>query len=96
MTYQALPKVLEIKNSPVAGQGVFAKEDISTGTALGVSHLIIDDIIHRTPLGGFINHSEAPNCLKYYEDGFYFLQTIEHIKAGEELFLKYTFYEIDK
>ena len=68
MTYQALPKVLEIKNSPVAGQGVFAKEDISTGTALGVSHLIIDDIIHRTPLGGFYNHSNEPTVIRMVSD----------------------------
>ena len=96
MSYQALPEGLHIKDSPVAGQGIFTKKDISTGINLGVSHLIIDDVIHRMPLGGFINHSDTPNCLKYYEDGFYFLQTIKEIKAGEELFLKYTFYEIDK
>ena len=96
MSYKALPDGLHIKDSSIAGQGVFTKVDIASGINLGRTHLIIDDIIHRTPLGGFINHSDDPNCLKYYEDGFYFLQTIRKIKAGEELFLKYTFYEIDK
>jgi SET domain-containing protein len=96
MSYQALPKELHIKDSPIAGQGIFAKEDISAGTYLGMSHLIIDDIIYRMPLGGFINHSDTPNCLKYYEDGFYFIQTKTKIKAGDELFLKYTFYKISE
>ena len=94
MSYQALPKELHVKNSPVAGQGIFAKEDISAGTNLGMSHLVIDDIIYRMPLGGFINHSDTPNCLKYYEDGYYYIQTKTKIKAGDELFLKYSFYKV--
>ena len=95
MSYQALPKELHVKDSPVAGQGLFAKEDISAGTHLGMSHLVIDDIIYRMPLGGFINHSDTPNFLKYYEDGFYFIQTKTTIKEGDELFLKYTFYSVE-
>mgnify|MGYP003143195376 FL=1 len=94
MSYQALPKELHVKDSPVAGQGIFAKEDIDAGTNLGMSHLVIDEIIYRMPLGGFINHSDTPNCLKYYEDGYYFIQTKTKIKAGEELFLKYSFYKV--
>ena len=94
MSYQALPKELHVKDSPVAGQGLFAKEDISAGTHLGMSHLVIDDIIYRMPLGGFINHSDTPNCVKYYEDGYYFIQTKTKIKAGDELFLKYSFYKV--
>ena len=94
MRYQALPESLHIQDSPVAGQGLFAKEDIPTGTHLGMSHIVIDEIIYRTPLGGFINHSDEPNCLKYHEDGFYFVRTSKSIKAGDELFLKYTFYKI--
>jgi SET domain-containing protein len=96
MSYQALPKELHIKDSPVAGQGLFAKKDIPRDTYLGMSHLMLGEIIYRTPLGGFINHSDTPNCLKYFEDGFYFIKTINSIKTGEELFLKYTFYEIEK
>jgi SET domain-containing protein len=96
MSYQALPKELHIQDSPIAGQGLFAKEDIPVGTYLGMSHLIVDDIIYRTPLGGFINHSDDPNCLKYYEDGSYFIRTKDAIKTGEELFLEYTFYKITK
>ncbi len=92
--YQALPSRLHIKDSPVAGQGLFAKEDIPAGMVLGMSHLIVDEVIYRTPLGGFINHSEDPNCVKWNEDDKYFVKTIRHISEGEELFLKYTFYSI--
>jgi len=92
--YQALPSRLHIKDSPIAGQGLFAKEDIPAGMVLGMSHLIVDEVIYRTPLGGFINHSEDPNCVKWNEDDKYFVKTIRHISEGEELFLKYTFYSI--
>ena len=61
---------------------------------LGMSHIIIDDVIYRTPLGGFINHSDDPNCMKWNEDNKYFVKTIKPIHKDEELFLKYTFYKI--
>ena len=104
MTYQALKPFLEIKDSPVAGQGVFAKEDIPADTKLGNSHMRFmpkqeDNLnIIRTPLGGFMNHSDDPNCVKWGNkyDGFeaWFIKTIKPIKKGEELFLKYTFYQV--
>ena len=56
MTYQALPKELHVKDSPIAGQGIFAKEDIDAMMYIGVSHIIIDDIIWRSPLGLSLIH----------------------------------------
>ena len=94
MTYQALPKELHIKNSSIAGQGIFAKEDIDAMMYIGVSHIIMNDIIWRTPIGGFINHSDNPNCIKWCVDNIYHMKTIREIKKGEELFLKYTFYKV--
>ena len=94
MTYQALHSWLHIKDSPIAGQGIFAKESIPAGMVLGMSHLIVDEVIYRTPLGGFINHSDEPNCVKWCEDDKYFIKTIHSIHKGDELFLKYTFYEV--
>ena len=94
MTYQALPKELHIKDSPISGQGIFAKEDIDAMMFIGVSHIIMNDIIWRTPIGGFINHSDDPNCIKWCEDNIYYVKTIREIKKGEELFLKYTFYKV--
>ena len=64
MTYRALPDGLYISTSPVAGQGVFTSKSLPVGTELGMSHIIIADEIIRTPLGGFINHSDTPNCEK--------------------------------
>ena len=96
--YQALPKCLHIKDSPVAGQGIFALEDIPEGVDLGLSHIVLDEEIYRTPLGGFINHSEEPNCIKWKvfvpHKYLYSVKTIKPIKKGEELFLKYTFYKV--
>jgi SET domain-containing protein len=94
MTYQALPSRLHIKDSPIAGQGCFACEDIPADFFLGMSHIIVDGSIIRTPLGGFINHSDDPNCMKWCEDNKWFIKTLRKIKEGEELFLKYTFYNV--
>jgi len=98
MTYQALPDFITVKNSKVAGQGLFATDDIPEGVDLGISHVVVDDSIMRTPLGGFVNHSETPNCTKWPEvqqwGQIYYMKTIKDIKKGEELFLKYTFYSV--
>jgi len=92
--YQALPNFLKVEESPVAGQGLFATQDIDAMMYLGVSHVVVHDIIIRTPLGGFVNHSEDPNCIKWHEGDIYHMKTIKPIKKGEELFLKYTFYSV--
>ncbi len=83
--YQALPSRLHIKDSPIAGQGIFAREDIPIGMVLGMSHLIVDEVIYRTPLGGFINHSEEPNCVKWLEDDKYFVKTIKPHPQGRRI-----------
>ena len=92
--YKALPNWIHVKDSRVAGQGLFAKDDVPEDVYLGVSHVLVYDDIIRTPLGGFINHSEDPNCVKWREGDVYHMKTIKPIKKGEELFLKYTFYSV--
>ena len=94
MTYQALPSRLCVRDSPIAGQGIFAVEDIPAGFVLGMSHIVVDEVIYRTPLGGFINHSDEPNCVKWKEEDKYFVKTTRPIHTGEELLLKYTFYTV--
>tara|TARA_Y100001970_G_scaffold4996_1_gene5669 strand:+ start:5213 stop:5500 length:288 start_codon:yes stop_codon:yes gene_type:complete len=94
--YQALPEGIFIGHSPIAGQGVFGTKDIPLGTELGMSHLIIGEEIIRTPLGGFLNHSDNPNCEKYRKKDRYYIRTIKPIGPMEELTLKYTFYEVAK
>ena len=47
----------------------------------------------RTPLGGFINHSERPNCkLSDVGEGRLHLFTTTEIEPGGELTLKYKLY----
>ena len=94
MSYQALPDGLFIQNSSVAGQGVFTKVKLMSGMELGMSHLLIDDEIYRSPIGGFINHSDNPNCEKYLVGNKYYIRTIKDINPIEELVLKYTFYKV--
>lgn len=94
MTYRALPHGLFIYNSPIAGQGLFTTVALEVGTELGLSHIMDDEEIHRTPLGGFINHSDKPNCEKYQVDNKYYVKVIKPIGPMEELFLKYTFYSV--
>ena len=72
-----------------------------------MTHLKLGSQIIRTPLGGFINHHENANCAKAElrftsEDNpelkFNYkkwnLITLRDIKEGEELTLKYTFYDV--
>ena len=92
--YKALPNWIHVKDSRVAGQGLFAKDDVPEDVYLGISHVLVYDDIIRTPLGGFINHSEDPNCVKWHEGDVYHMKTIKPIKKNEELFLKYTFYNV--
>ena len=92
--YQPLPREVQIKMSKIHGEGLFAKEDIDDNTKIGLGWLIVGPELIRTPLGGFINHSDEPNTIKIKKDNRYYLYTIREIKKGEELTLKYTFYSV--
>ena len=106
-TYTPLPESLTIKQSGIDGLGLFAKEDIGQGTNLGMSHVAIGSGIIRTPMGGFINHSGDANTVKVElkingsDDPLlkiatkkWNLITLKDIKEGEELTVRYTFYDI--
>ena len=97
--YRPLPNSLTIKQSGINGLGLFAKEGIGQGTNLGTTHIKMGEEIFRTPLGGFINHSNTPNVVKVeFNDEKYQqkwnLVTLNNIKKGEELTVRYTFYKI--
>jgi len=101
--YKPLPdESLTIKTSNVNGLGLFADQKIMRGTNLGMSHIKLKDTIIRTPLGGFINHANEPNCVKVEllmkNDSFDYkkwnLITTQDIEKGEELTLRYTFYNV--
>ena len=90
--YKPLPDGLYVSNSDIAGQGLFTNRKLEVGTELGLSHKMIDDNLIRTPLGGFINHSEEPNVQKYQIGNDYFIKVIKEINPGEEITLKYNWY----
>lgn len=93
--YKPLPKYLTIKQSNIEGLGLFATDDIDSNFRIGVTHIKdmrFENGYSRTPLGGFFNHSDTPNCKVVYEEDFIFLETIRQIKCGEELTVTYTFY----
>ena len=108
--FKPLPDGLIIQKSPIQGQGLFTNKFIEGNISLGLCHIVIDGEIIRTPLGGFINHSDEPNCIKVKETVSvdygdlkspdisyrYTLFTLRDIKAWEELTIKYTFYEVKK
>ena len=113
--YKPLPKNIRLGFSDIHDIGLFAKEGIGQGTDLGMCHLELGQLTIRTPLGGFINHSQDANCVKVkllltrqqwnhradlpkadYNIDFkkWNLVTLQDIKEGEELTVRYTFYKI--
>ena len=96
--YRPLPNSLTIDKSFIEGLGLFAKNNLSVNTQLGVSHIKDDRFENgyiRTPLGGFVNHSDNPNC-EFYKDGDYIkLRTIRNINEGNELTAEYWLYDIE-
>jgi len=103
-TYKPLPESVTVKSSPIHGLGLFAIETIPKNIDLGMIHFVLENLydnrereIIRTPVGGFVNHSENPNCerveVKIHR---WHLKTIKEVKKGEELTLKYTIYKVDK
>ena len=96
--YRPLPDGITIKNSSINGLGLFATEDIPANILIGKIHVPSDkeeNGYFRTPLGGFGNHSDAPNCSKILmEDGSWWISTNQDIMAGEEICWTYTLYKI--
>jgi len=97
--YRPLPSCLTISQSGIEGLGLFAKENIKKDVNLGISHIYhvdFEDSHIRTPLGGFVNYSDNPNCKVSQTVDGYELSTIKEIKSGEELTLKYNLYNPTK
>ena len=107
LMYKPLPDSLTIKTSQVNGLGLFAVKGIAQGTNLGMTHLKFNGTLLRTPLGGFINHSDDANVTKVellmtnhddpslkFDYKKWNLITLRNIKEGEELTVKYTFYTV--
>ena len=90
MNYNPLPISCTIRPSWIEGLGVFAIKEIRNDTNLGVSHIEFENELYRTPLGGFLNHAEKPNCVRIKNGNKWLVKTIKDIFPNEELTLKYT------
>ena len=96
--YRPLPHGLIVADSGIEGQGIFTTRRLVAGTELGITHWRIERELIRTPLGGFINHSDEPNCQRSQiriKPGLdkWSLMVIEDIDEGCELTLKYKMYD---
>ena len=94
--YNPLPDDLSIRKSDIHGHGIFANKEIKKDQALGSTHIKVPMILGyiRTPLGGFLNHSNKPNCVlevtrDWYDYIIYNVFTTRLIKKNEELLLEY-------
>ena len=99
--YKPLPDYITIKESSIEGLGLFATEKIKANSLIGVTHhprKESEDGYIRTPLGGFGNHSDDPNCFKLLmqESGDWWIGASKDIAPGEELTWTYTLYNIEK
>ena len=88
-TYRPLPPGLTIKASNIDGLGLCATRNIDAGTVLGVTHHYSAGSTTRTPLGGFINHSNTPNCYISVSDSENILHTVMPVRKGQELTVYY-------
>ena len=96
--YKPLPDYIIIKESPISGQGLFATEKIKAHTLIGITHHSrkeSEDGYIRTPLGGFGNHSDDPNCFKLLMEGdTWWIGASKDIEPDEELTWQYTLYDV--
>ncbi len=97
--YLPLPSNLTVGSSNIHGVGLFATQDIEPGTDLGISHIFNadhEDGLIRTPLGGFVNHSDDPNC-EYKDNGNNLrLIAVKKMSKGEEVTVSYRGWYDDK
>tara|TARA_B100000029_G_scaffold426016_1_gene434679 strand:+ start:302 stop:607 length:306 start_codon:yes stop_codon:yes gene_type:complete len=98
MSYRPLPNGMTIKRSTIHNLGLFALVKHEEGKNVGVTHILdrkTGEVI-RTPLGGFINHSEEPNSVLVHVGPKSYLIFNRDIEPGEEITVKYTMYNPSK
>jgi len=86
--------LFEFKESPIHGNGIFALEDISSGTELFQTHVMDNPIMSiwgNMEPNCLYNHSEInANCVSKTRDKVKFLLSIREINRGEELLVDYS------
>ena len=97
--YKPLPDLITIRDSGIHGLGLFATEVIPANILIGKIHVPSEKEENgylRTPLGGFGNHSDDPNCSKILmEDGSWWICASKDIETGEELTWQYSLYSVN-
>ena len=106
MMYRPLSDGLIIQKSAINGLGLFTTKELKKDLNLGITHVAMDGFengYNRTPLGGFYNHSNSPNCIVYNSSPgsngrpvYKYFMTLRKILPEEELTAKYTLYEVKK
>ena len=104
--YRPLIKGLTIGDSVIEGKGLFATQSFSPNFVFGITHFIpethFEVLFHsgviRTPLGGFINHNDDPNCEVINQNSlrWFVLSSIKEIKVGDELTIDYSRSELGR
>jgi SET domain-containing protein len=99
IVYKPLPEEVTVRKSKIDGLGLFSIKKIEKGHVFGISHISdyrFKNGFIRTPLGGFINHSEEPNCrlgISHTADyDCLNLISIKDIPRGTEITTKYSLY----
>ena len=83
--------------------GLFTDTAIESGIVIGISHVKIPYLyeIIRTRIGGFVNHSDRPNCVLVEKVNLsatyrlFELVALTDIEPGEELTTKYSLEQDD-
>ena len=97
MTYRPLPEEVYLGKSDIEGTGLFSAQAIESGTNLGLTHYKAPELENgwcRSPLGGFINHSDKPNCELIGIGKAKYLITKIDIMPDEEITVEYTMYSV--
>ena len=90
--YRPIPEFLIVDRSYIEGRGIITLRKLAKGMQLGLSHIYDEDFpdnLIRTPLGGFINHSDKPNCQLIRLGRFLFVEVLKDIEPDTEITLKY-------
>jgi len=93
-SYRPLPSIVTINKSSLDGLGLYATTVIEKDQTVGITHIYKDSVGWiRTPLGGFINHSDNPNCVLIESYQELILYTQKKIDSRDELTVYYSLNE---
>ena len=93
--YSPIPPELERLKSDIDGEGIFVTDNFSKLNNI-ITHVVVRSLglVSRTPVGGYLNHSENPNCTLIMSDGnydveIYCIKLLRDVVKEEELTLDY-------